>query len=864
MRTPSDPSPARPLSGAARLALTISTAATILLFYLFITLSILGLLLWLGMLLLVALAGARFGLAGFIARFAERDIQVFTLLGRSLWLTAGAAYRLPLRPEDAPRLFAMLEKLAARFAMPPPDELCLEMSCGAWVEMRGLKLGLGTTRVGIGYDLLAGLTEQEVEAVMAHELAHAKLIGRFFHNRLARGFSRAVTVSRRLSDLADTYRRADKSLGIGGWILALSDALTRLCARQMGAYSRQGEFEADQGAAQLCGSAPLRSALLRLDQLHPVLERLPWSERLAQIESPDGLSGWLRRELAVARSADDASPPEVFDRYSTHPPRRDRLAALPDDGSRLESSQPGLTLLVAPDAVALKLVEAIQQTALLQEKLDQRELKKWRRSLHRSTHIRLAQVPGSLLLLIGFVFGLIALFSGFWQVGLLLLLVAVPAGVGLYRLGGYRDRRTLPVPDYETFMKVRQSFPLPDLEPRQKQIEEELRAQLTPKPKRREKLGFLLDEAYAALGQADYLRAHVAARLANDHGSKSEERQLAMMVAAAAFEQNDVVEGLFQNLLNQTGFATPTTSFGAGWMFLIGGNWMHAEAFFLVALKHRPDDRNLGAMLALCQSRRGKLQSAIENIRRCCQPSAPSAEHLKLFADLLLDRGALREAAEQLAQLAPAMAYDPESVLLRVRLHLLRREFGEAERQLTMLAESDFTGARLLALGYLYENARADVQAVAYFQRALARGHYPEALLALARHAHATKDKERARGHILGALDTTKSLGERAASIYALFPRALAQLVELEEPVVSCRAWITGFLPGRDLGPLGKHSLVVFAHTEQEVQDHFARLLAAMRPDEPPVTGAYLNISLAPRDLQPLRPVRPGIQYVYR
>jgi heat shock protein HtpX len=855
---------ARPLSGAARLVLIATTAATIALFYLFICLSLLALLVWLGLFLLVVAGLARFGAAGLIIKFFERDVRLFGLVVRSLWLSEGATYRLPLQRADAPRLFAMVEGLAGRLAIPPPDELCLEMNCGAWVQLHGLKTGLGTTRIGVGYDLLAGLSEQEVEAVMAHELTHAKLISRALRNWLFAGLGRAATVSNQLSAVVDAHRRAGEGSGPGDLMLLGADALTRLCARQMGAYSRQNEFEADRGAAELCGSAAMRASLQRLEVLHPKLARLPWNERVAKIESPDGLSRWLQQELAAAGPAAEDGPAEVFDRYSTHPSLRDRLAALPADNSKLSESQSGLSLLAEPDNIVLKLVAAIQQTALKEEAKDLRELRKWLRKIRDTRSYRAAQLPGMLVIGGSIVCGAIALAMGMWVAAAACFLGLVPLGIWFWILGRYRDKRPLPVPDYEAFMKGRQDYPLPDLENREKKIEEELRQLIAGEPKKRRQAARLVDEGVAALGRVDYLRAHVASRLAQKLDPKSVECALVTLVAAGAFDQRDVVGGLMAAALKQTGLRSPSSAWAGAWALLLCGDWRAAEAFLHEAMKPRPDDPQLLALLAFCQSRRGKWQSALANIRRCCQPRPPTAQHHKLFVSLLLDHGALREAGRLLEQFGPAAAYDPDVVHLRIHFHLLRREFAHAEQQLAMLAESDLPGHRLLAIGYLYENARTDTKAVEFFQRALAQGHYPDALLALARHAAEARDKARAREYIHAALDTMKKAADKAASAYDVFHPALNQLLRLEEPVDSCRAWLARFLPGKDAGLLTKHALLVFAPTEQAVHAYVQTLLQAMKPGEPPLSGAYVQVQPAPRDLQPVRPVRPGIQYVYQ
>jgi Zn-dependent protease with chaperone function/tetratricopeptide (TPR) repeat protein len=856
----------RPLSGAARWMLSGTTAATIGLFYLFVCMAVLVGFAWLGLVGVVFLALARFGLGGLVFKYLEREVHVLLLLARAVWLRESAAYRLPLDRIDAPRLFAMLQGLAERMQIPAPTELCLELSCGAWVEMRGLKTGLGTTRVGVGFDLLAGLTEQEVESVMAHELAHAKLIGRFFNNRLTHGMNRSAAVTSQLAAFVDAHRRAGESAGMAAFILAGADRLTALCARQMSAHSRQGEFEADHGAAELCGSAPLRSSLRKLPALHRKLARLPWNERVAKIESPEGLAHWLLAELAAVPPQSETEDATPFDRYSTHPPLADRLAALPEDGSLLADSPPGLNLLADPNAVALKLIGTIEQTALREETKDLAALRKWLGKARRSspTHIRLRQLPGGLLMIAGFIIGigLLAAPHG-WISALVVWLITVSLGIWLYRLGRYRDHCPLPVPPFSAFMLARENIPASNIEDAQARIERELRDLIASERKAKRKAEKLIEAAYTDLNRLDYLRVHVAGRVAQEYRKDWVPREIAMMIASAAFDQTDNAYALLNSVLKTTKLRSASTLLAAGWALMLMGAWMEAEAVLRELDKRRPGSMDIQSMLALCAARRGKMRTATAAMRTVCEPRAPSAQHLKLLVELLLAGGALHEAGIRLAQFDPSAAYDPDVVYFRIQYHLLRREFESADKQLAMLDESQLSAARLLSIGYLYENARADEQAVHFFNRASAKGHCPEALLSLAGHALDAGNRELARTHLHKAFDTTLAPGERSASIYQLLPRALAQLYALEPLSANCRAWIARVLPGKNTLPAAKHHWIVFAPDAHAAATYLQNLLRLLSPDKPPMDLAFLQAVIAPHDLHPVRPVHPGIQYAY-
>ena len=169
----------KPLTGFARFSLVLLASATIVLHYLFFTVTAGLLTTWVLLELAVAIVGARFGLLSLMSGLLERHFRLLVQIFKSLFRPAGATFRIKLAPADAPALFEIVQEQANRLGIPVPQEIALEMSTGAWVEMRGLHQKWGRTSVGIGYDLLAGLSPTEVAAVLAHELSHAKLISRF-------------------------------------------------------------------------------------------------------------------------------------------------------------------------------------------------------------------------------------------------------------------------------------------------------------------------------------------------------------------------------------------------------------------------------------------------------------------------------------------------------------------------------------------------------------------------------------------------------------------------------------------------------------------------------------------------------------
>src|SRR6266516_4476852 len=403
----------KPLSPAARAGLVVNAAVTILLFYLTAILFMAGFTALALLLLLVTMAAARFGMASFVGRLLQVPVRLLGILGRKLWLPSETAYRVALTPEDAPGLFAISGALSQRSALVPPESISVEMHTTAWVQLRGYRRGAGRTSLGIGFDLLAGLSVSEVEAVLAHELAHARLVQRGFSRWLKKGLARLSQVTTELSACAAAYRQANARSDLTETTLEVFDVLTRRAARLVATYSRQDEFAADRGAVELCGAAAIRSALARLEVLDDVVGRLPWSERLARLQAGEAFTAWLMSELTGSTPGPHGeSLRHAVDPYSTHPAMRDRLAALAADDAPLRDRRPGVALLADPDGLASRLVAEIQRVIAAEEARDTKRLARDTRRLCRAEGIGVVSFLGAIALIVGLVVGVIGATSG--------------------------------------------------------------------------------------------------------------------------------------------------------------------------------------------------------------------------------------------------------------------------------------------------------------------------------------------------------------------------------------------------------------------------------------------------------------------
>jgi len=863
----------KPLHGAAKVVLIACAGLLVFVFYLWALVSLLFLLLVAALEIAVVVVLIRFGLAAIALVPLQSHIQLIWLFVRSFPLRKPVEFRIPLKREDAPALFAMLENLCRRLQLAPPDTVFLEMHLNAWVRLEGYQRGAGRTFLGVGYDLLAGLSAREAEAVLAHEMVHAKLIQRGVSYWLKTGLPRIVTLAMALHANAEMHRRAKRPALLARALLKVADRFARLGTRLVETYSRQEEFAADRGAAELCGATVCRSALAALRTLYARTQRIPWRERVSQLQLGEGFSQWLVQELTrtdLPQSAEVAKEP--FNRYSTHPTVADRLAALsqePASGQTQVAREPGIGLLAEPDALAEKLMAEIQRTVVEQEEKDSRALRRWRRkSCTGRAHLRPLQLVG---VIVGFAgaltaIGLIIAIAGSTSlgeiiaIGLFGFLPSVALGIALYRLGRRRDRIELPVPEYALLKEaVKKTKDTAGREDAQKQLENEFRELVAKEKKRRGKAAVLASESYAALGKCEYLKAHVAARLCLQHAPKSIEGALALAVASGALNQGAQVTRMLTFLGRRTGLTGQSTIWGTGWALYLCGNWVEAEAFLDQAQGQRPDEPTLLILLAISRSRRGKLQSAIMSARQACATKAANKEHEKVLIQLLLEGGYLREAQERLTKLEAEIPGDPELMVSAARMNLMQRKFEAADEWTERLKQASAGPHVLVQLGEFYESARKDEKAAALFNQALESAFYPQALLGLARIEAVRHNRELAQGHLLAALNTKRPLGENAIGPLPLFHYIVARLRMLREPEPNCQTWIASFQKGTGPAAVPNMSLMVCAQSREDAEKHVAAIVHAMDPESSLLSTAGIGWKKAPQEQQPAGPTCPGI-----
>ncbi len=217
----------------------------------------------------------------------------------------------PVTREQAPRLYAITERLCQRAGLPMPRLYVIpEHAPNAFATGRNPR----NAAVAVTAGLLELMNEEEVEGVIAHELAHVRNHD-ILTASVAATLAGAITILARMAFWGGMGRRDDNEGGGGGHPLVaiLMLVLAPLAAMLIQlSISRQREFAADATAARFVGHPyGLMKALEKLGY---------YNKKMPMDVSPATSSLFIVAPLGGSGS--------FMNLFSTHPPLEKRIAAL--------------------------------------------------------------------------------------------------------------------------------------------------------------------------------------------------------------------------------------------------------------------------------------------------------------------------------------------------------------------------------------------------------------------------------------------------------------------------------------------------------------------------------------------------------
>jgi len=217
----------------------------------------------------------------------------------------------PVTREQAPRLYAIVERLCGKSSLPMPKLYVIPQPApNAFATGRNPR----HASVAVTEGLLQLMNEEEIEGVLAHELGHVRNYDILIASVAATvaGAITWISMMGRWALIFGGFSRSDDRNGGGlGALLMLIVAPIAALIIQM-AISRQREFAADAAAARMVGHPfGLVSALEKLGA---------YNKRIPMNVSPATSSLYIVAPLSAG---------QMFSKlFSTHPPLEERIAAL--------------------------------------------------------------------------------------------------------------------------------------------------------------------------------------------------------------------------------------------------------------------------------------------------------------------------------------------------------------------------------------------------------------------------------------------------------------------------------------------------------------------------------------------------------
>ncbi len=264
--------------------------------------------------LLVAMGGAVGGQGGMIVAFLMAAVMNFG----SYWFSDKIVLRMynaqEITREIHPSFYGMIERLSARAGLPMPKVYIIpDDSPNAFATGRNP----GHAAVAATEGILRILTPDELEGVMAHELAHVKNRD-ILISSIAATFAGAISMIGTMLQWGAMFGAGrgddDERGGIGGMVGSLAMAIIAPIAAMLiqMAVSRSREYLADASGAEICGRPlALAGALRKLHNASQAIPMLAARPATAHMFIVNPLTGGGFASL-----------------FSTHPPMEERIARL--------------------------------------------------------------------------------------------------------------------------------------------------------------------------------------------------------------------------------------------------------------------------------------------------------------------------------------------------------------------------------------------------------------------------------------------------------------------------------------------------------------------------------------------------------
>jgi heat shock protein HtpX len=255
---------------------------------------------------LVLFIGSFWGEQGLVTAFAFSVLMNFASYFFSDKIALSIYGARPVTRAEAPRLYATVEYLASRAAIPMPKLFIIPSdSPNAFATGRNPQ----HASVAVTEGAMRLLDEEEMRGVLAHELAHVKNRD-ILTSSIAATLAGAIMMLGRMAFFFGGSRDREGGGGGGGILMLILAPIAAMLIQMW--ISRTREYQADASGAEVVGNPHgLASALQKLDA---------YSKRLPMAEASPSTA-----HLFIVQPFTGSS---LLNLFSTHPPMEKRIGRL--------------------------------------------------------------------------------------------------------------------------------------------------------------------------------------------------------------------------------------------------------------------------------------------------------------------------------------------------------------------------------------------------------------------------------------------------------------------------------------------------------------------------------------------------------
>ncbi len=264
--------------------------------------------------LLVVIGGLWQGTGGAVVFFLMAAVMNFAMYWWSDKMVLRMYGARIVQEADAPELYRLVDRLRQRAGLPMPVvAIAPSEQPNAFATGRSPEHAVVCVTAGI----LRLVSQDELEGVLAHELAHVKL-RHMLVGTIAATMAGAIAMISRIVSwgaiLGGYGGRSDRRGESGLELLAMAIVAPIAAMLIQFAISRQNEFQADAKGAEICGR-PLSLA-------HALQDLENYAHRIPMAVNP------AAAQLAIVNPLAGSRGMGVFRLFSTHPSTEERVARL--------------------------------------------------------------------------------------------------------------------------------------------------------------------------------------------------------------------------------------------------------------------------------------------------------------------------------------------------------------------------------------------------------------------------------------------------------------------------------------------------------------------------------------------------------